>query len=134
MDFSLSSEHEILRESVRSFAENEIQPVAIRDVLARLEGMGDVRVFGSGDYAMRVWLKPEQLTAYGLTPADVKRCAGSVRAGVTVAKHGNKAVSSASGSAAAISRASSRAAGSSASPIGSTGTYSTTCSRIRSAP
>ena len=28
MDFSLSSEHEILRESVRSFAENEIQPVA----------------------------------------------------------------------------------------------------------
>ena len=28
MDFSLSSEHEILRESVRSFAEHEIQPVA----------------------------------------------------------------------------------------------------------
>ena len=28
MDFSLSSEHEILRDSVRGFAENEIQPVA----------------------------------------------------------------------------------------------------------
>ena len=30
--------------------------IQIRDVLARLPGMGDVRVFGSGDYAMRLWL------------------------------------------------------------------------------
>src|SRR5215470_1276697 len=32
--------------------------IQIRDVLARLPGMGDVRVFGSGDYAMRLWLDP----------------------------------------------------------------------------
>jgi multidrug efflux pump len=30
----------------------------VRDVLARLNGVGDVRLFGSGDYAMRVWLDP----------------------------------------------------------------------------
>src|SRR6187200_2795360 len=30
----------------------------VKDVLARIPGTGDVRVFGSGDYAMRVWLNP----------------------------------------------------------------------------
>src|SRR6201991_3486484 len=34
--------------------------IQIRDVLARLQGMGDVRVFGSGDYAMRLWLDPNR--------------------------------------------------------------------------
>ena len=32
----------------------------VRDVLARLPGMGDVRLFGAGDYSMRVWLDPEK--------------------------------------------------------------------------
>src|SRR4029077_17721248 len=35
----------------------------IRDVLARLPGMGDVQVFGGGDYSMRVWLDPQKLAA-----------------------------------------------------------------------
>ncbi len=43
----------------------------IRDVLARLPGMGEVRVFGAGDYSMRVWLDPQKLAARNLTAGDV---------------------------------------------------------------
>jgi len=43
----------------------------VKDVLARLPGVGQVQIFGSGDYAMRVWLDPEKLEARGLTAADV---------------------------------------------------------------
>jgi multidrug efflux pump len=43
----------------------------VRDVLARLPGVGQVQLFGSGDYAMRIWLNPEKLEARGLTAADV---------------------------------------------------------------
>ena len=45
--------------------------IQIRDVLARLPGMGDVRLFGSGDYAMRLWLDPETIAARNLTANDV---------------------------------------------------------------
>src|SRR6202012_4546132 len=37
--------------------------IQVRDVLARLPGMGDVEVFGSGDYAMRLWLDPAQISS-----------------------------------------------------------------------
>src|SRR5216684_1329982 len=43
----------------------------VRDVLARIPGAGDVQVFGSGDYAMRLWLNPDQLAARNLTASDV---------------------------------------------------------------
>jgi hydrophobe/amphiphile efflux-1 (HAE1) family protein len=43
----------------------------IRDVLARLPGMGDVRIFGAGDYSMRVWLDPQKLASRNLTTGDV---------------------------------------------------------------
>jgi hydrophobe/amphiphile efflux-1 (HAE1) family protein len=43
----------------------------VRDVLARLPGMGQVQVFGGGDYAMRVWLDPEKLAVRNLTASDV---------------------------------------------------------------
>ena len=43
----------------------------IRDVLASLPGMGEVRVFGAGDYSMRVWLDPQKLAARDLTAGDV---------------------------------------------------------------
>ncbi len=45
--------------------------IQVRDALARLPGAGDVRIFGSGDYAMRVWLDPQKLAARGLTAGDV---------------------------------------------------------------
>src|SRR5271168_818014 len=43
----------------------------VKDALARIPGAGDVEIFGSGDYAMRVWLNPDQLAARNLTASDV---------------------------------------------------------------
>ena len=43
----------------------------LRDKLARLPGVGDVVVFGIGEYSMRVWLDPNQLNQRGLVPQDV---------------------------------------------------------------
>ena len=43
----------------------------VRDVLARLPGMGQVQVFGGGDYSMRVWLDPQKLAARNMTAGDV---------------------------------------------------------------
>jgi hydrophobe/amphiphile efflux-1 (HAE1) family protein len=45
--------------------------IQVRDALARLPGAGDVRIFGSGDYAMRVWLDPQKMAARDLTAGDV---------------------------------------------------------------
>jgi multidrug efflux pump len=44
---------------------------AVLDPLRRVPGVGEAILFGS-EYSMRIWLKPERLTAYGLTPADVR--------------------------------------------------------------
>jgi HAE1 family hydrophobic/amphiphilic exporter-1 len=41
------------------------------DELSRIPGVGNVNVFGAGQYAMRVWLDPQKLLARGLTPQDV---------------------------------------------------------------
>jgi hydrophobe/amphiphile efflux-1 (HAE1) family protein/NodT family efflux transporter outer membrane factor (OMF) lipoprotein len=43
----------------------------VKDVLARIPGAGDVELFGSGDYAMRIWLNPNKLAARSLTANDV---------------------------------------------------------------
>src|SRR4051812_9811775 len=43
----------------------------IKDALARLDGVGDVRVLGARDYSMRVWLDPGKVAARGLTAGDV---------------------------------------------------------------
>jgi multidrug efflux pump len=43
----------------------------VRDVLARLDGVGDISVFGAREYSMRVWLDPEKMAARSLTASDV---------------------------------------------------------------
>ena len=43
----------------------------VKDELSRLDGVGQVQVFGGGDYAMRVWLDPDKIAARGLTAGDV---------------------------------------------------------------
>jgi HAE1 family hydrophobic/amphiphilic exporter-1 len=45
--------------------------INLQDEISRLPGVGNVNIFGSGQYAMRVWLDPNQLQARGLTPEDV---------------------------------------------------------------
>ena len=43
----------------------------VKDELARLPGVGQVQIFGSGDYAMRIWIDPDKAAARGLTASDV---------------------------------------------------------------
>ena len=45
--------------------------INVKDRLARLPGIGDVRLFGSGDYAMRIWLDPRKIAERGLSADDV---------------------------------------------------------------
>ncbi|MEH3085029.1 MAG: multidrug efflux RND transporter permease subunit [Xylophilus ampelinus] len=43
----------------------------VRDRLARIEGVGQVQIWGGGEYAMRVWLDPQKVAQRGLSAADV---------------------------------------------------------------
>src|SRR5271168_2392931 len=43
----------------------------VKDRLAKLDGIGDVQLFGSGDYAMRIWLNPEKNAERNMTANDV---------------------------------------------------------------
>src|ERR1700724_279248 len=45
--------------------------IKLRDELARLPGVGDVNVFGAGQYSMRIWLDPDKLLSRGLMVQDV---------------------------------------------------------------
>src|SRR6202789_1624910 len=43
----------------------------VKDLLARLPGVGDVQLFGARDYAMRIWLDPDKVAAYKLNADEV---------------------------------------------------------------
>jgi len=43
----------------------------VKDELARLDGIGDVQIFGAGNYSMRVWLDPDKVASRNLTAGDV---------------------------------------------------------------
>ncbi|MBB1391513.1 multidrug efflux RND transporter permease subunit [Shewanella vesiculosa] len=43
----------------------------VKDELARITGVGAVRVFGAGDYSMRVWLDPNKVAALSLSPSNI---------------------------------------------------------------
>jgi multidrug efflux pump len=43
----------------------------VKDQLARIEGVGQVRLYGAGDYSMRIWLDPRKVAERGLTANDV---------------------------------------------------------------
>ncbi|HEX7217063.1 MAG TPA: efflux RND transporter permease subunit, partial [Methylomirabilota bacterium] len=45
--------------------------INLQNPLARIQGVGQVRIFGAGPYSMRVWLDPKRLQTFGLTTADV---------------------------------------------------------------
>ena len=47
--------------------------INIVDALYRVTGVGDVRIFGAGEYAMRIWLKPDRLAAMAMTVPEVAR-------------------------------------------------------------
>ncbi len=43
----------------------------VRDQLLRLDGIGDIQIFGARDYSMRLWLDPDKIAALGITAGDV---------------------------------------------------------------
>jgi len=43
----------------------------VKDELGRLPGVGNVQIFGAGDFSMRVWLNPNKLASHNLTATDV---------------------------------------------------------------
>ncbi|MVA22931.1 efflux RND transporter permease subunit [Agrobacterium vitis] len=43
----------------------------IKDRLARIAGVGQVQIFGSGDYSMRIWIDPQQAAEHGLAASDI---------------------------------------------------------------
>jgi hydrophobe/amphiphile efflux-1 (HAE1) family protein len=43
----------------------------VKDVLARLPGVGDVQIFGGRDYAMRIWLDPDKVAAHNMNASEV---------------------------------------------------------------
>lgn len=67
MFFTLLSDNE---EYDATFIQNYLNINVIPE-LKRIEGVGDVNVFGSKNYAMRIWLTPEKMAAYNLMPSDV---------------------------------------------------------------
>lgn len=47
--------------------------INIKDALYRVKGVGQITIFGSADYAMRIWVQPDKLASLGLTIADLSQ-------------------------------------------------------------
>ncbi len=45
--------------------------IRVRDALLRLNGVGDVTIFGEREYSLRIWLDPDRLASYGMAATDV---------------------------------------------------------------
>ncbi len=67
---------------IADYLVNHIEPV-----LSRINGVGDTNVFGS-QYAMRIWLKPEQLNNYSLMPSDIRAAIEAQNTQVTAGELG----------------------------------------------
>ncbi|HPZ83572.1 MAG TPA: efflux RND transporter permease subunit, partial [Thermogutta sp.] len=67
---------------LRDYAQSNLEKV-----LARVPGVGEVEVFGS-QYAMRIWINPEKLTAYQLTVEDVIRAVRAYNVEVSAGQFG----------------------------------------------
>jgi AcrB/AcrD/AcrF family len=62
--------------------------IKLRDEIARLPGVGNVVVFGAGQYSMRIWLDPNKMQARGLVPQDVVQALQQQSAQVTAGQIG----------------------------------------------
>jgi hydrophobe/amphiphile efflux-1 (HAE1) family protein len=59
----------------------------IQDPLSRVDGVGDIQLFGA-QYAMRIWLDPQKLASFSLTPADVSNAIKAQNAQVSAGQIG----------------------------------------------
>ncbi|MGV8964504.1 MAG: efflux RND transporter permease subunit [Candidatus Saccharimonadaceae bacterium] len=62
--------------------------INIVPTIQRINGVGSVNVFGAQDYAMRIWLKPDVMAIYGLTPDDVTNALAEQNVDATPGKFG----------------------------------------------
>jgi HAE1 family hydrophobic/amphiphilic exporter-1 len=62
--------------------------ISLKDDLSRLPGVGNVTVFGAGNYAMRIWLDPNKMKARGLNVSDVVGALQSQNSQVTAGQLG----------------------------------------------
>ena len=46
---------------------------SVVDVLKRIDGVGDIQLFGVREYSMRIWLDPDRASSFGITPADITK-------------------------------------------------------------
>ncbi|MBQ0733441.1 efflux RND transporter permease subunit [Aquimarina celericrescens] len=53
-----------------TFVQNYLN-INVTPVIQRINGVGEVTIFGDKTYAIRIWLKPDKMAAYGLEPADI---------------------------------------------------------------
>jgi multidrug efflux pump len=60
------------------------------DDLKRIPGIGDASLLGERDYAMRIWLRPDKLATYGLTPSDVAAAIREQNAQFAVGRFGDE--------------------------------------------
>lgn len=67
MFFSLYSENKDFDDT---FVENYAR-INMIPLIKRINGVGEAKVFGARDYSMRIWLKPDRMAVYGLSPQDV---------------------------------------------------------------
>lgn len=51
--------------------------VNVVDALKRVEGVGDAQVMGANNYSMRIWLRPDAMASYKISPADVAAAVGA---------------------------------------------------------
>jgi len=55
--------------------------INVNDFIARIRGVGLVNLFGSSDYAMRIWVRPDRLAQLGLTISDITKAVQEIKAG-----------------------------------------------------
>ncbi|HEY1065815.1 MAG TPA: efflux RND transporter permease subunit, partial [Pirellulales bacterium] len=64
--------------------------IQLKDAMSRVKGVGNVQVFGSSNYGMRIWLDPEKLHARGLTADDVVRAIAAQNVQVAAGQVGQR--------------------------------------------
>ena len=68
MFFALYSNNDDFNETyIQNYAKINLVPK-----LQRIKGVGQVNVFGAQDYSMRIWIKPEKMAAYQVTPREIQ--------------------------------------------------------------
>ncbi|OGI02929.1 MAG: hypothetical protein A2Y25_09965 [Candidatus Melainabacteria bacterium GWF2_37_15] len=64
--------------------------IFVKDAISRIEGVGEVQVFGGRDYSMRIWLNPDRMTSLGVTSTDIANAIKSQNIQVPVGSLGQE--------------------------------------------